>query len=79
MLRLTDFPVGKSAMVAVVGCPRTTANRLLELGATPGTVIRLIRRDLISGLVEIEVRGCLLSLRWADAEQIVLHDPTPGI
>jgi len=39
----------------------------MELGLLPGTQLRVVRRVDIGGLVELEVRGCRLSIRRAEA------------
>ncbi len=50
------------------GIPAMT--RLRELGLLPGTLVKLIRRAPLGDPLEISVRGSLLSLRKAEAEQI---------
>jgi len=47
----------------------------MELGLLPGTEVRLVRRVAVGDLVEIECRGCHLSLRLREAEK-VLVDPS---
>ena len=48
--------------------------RLRELGLLPGTVIRLVRYAPLGDPLEIDVRGFHLSLRKAEAAEILL-DP----
>jgi Fe2+ transport system protein FeoA len=45
----------------------------MELGMLPGTPIRLVRRVAVGDLVEIECRGCHLTLRLSDAEQVLVE------
>jgi Fe2+ transport system protein FeoA len=45
----------------------------MELGLLPGTSVRLVRRVAIGDLVEIECRGCHLSLRLSEAEQVLVE------
>ena len=46
----------------------------MELGLLPGTEVRLVRRVSVGDLVEIECRGCHLSLRLSEAERLFV-DP----
>jgi Fe2+ transport system protein FeoA len=45
----------------------------MELGLLPGTDVRLVRRVAASGLVELEVRGCHLSLRNSEAMHLLFQ------
>lgn len=73
MTSLLDFPVGKQARLAVIGGERSFRRRLMEMGLLPGTPLRLVRRAAIGGLLEVEVRGCYLSLRHTEAEKLMLE------
>jgi Fe2+ transport system protein FeoA len=42
----------------------------MEMGLLPGTSVRLVRSGVVSDLVELEVRGMLLSVRREDAQGI---------
>ena len=46
-----------------------------ELGLLPGTAVRLVRRTDLGDLVELEVRGCHLSLRRSEAAELMV-EPT---
>ena len=45
---------------------------LMELGLLPGTIVRLIRRVDVGGVLEVEVRGCRLSVRHGEAHQVMV-------
>jgi ferrous iron transport protein A len=45
----------------------------MEMGLLPGTEIRVIRHTRVGGLVQLEVRGCNLSLRHSEAEALMLE------
>jgi ferrous iron transport protein A len=47
----------------------------MELGLLPGTEVRLVRRVAVGDLVEIECRGCHLSLRMGEADKVLI-DPS---
>ena len=47
-----------------------TGERLLEMGLTPGTPVRVLRRSVFGGPLVVEVRGYVLSLGNKQAHQI---------
>lgn len=71
---LAELPIGAEAVVAAVSCPRSVARRLMELGVLPGTRVAVIRAAPLGDPLEIEVRGCSLSIRRREAAGIVLQD-----
>jgi len=76
MTSLTALTPGSSALLAQVGGERSFRRRLMELGFLPGTRIRMIRRVNVGDLVELEVRGCHVSIRQAEASQLwIQSDP----
>ena len=56
--------------VVSVGGARGYRRRLLELGFMPGTELRVVRRQVAGGTLEIEVRGGRVSLRSVEAAVI---------
>ncbi|MFT4541482.1 MAG: Fe2+ transport system protein FeoA [Planctomycetota bacterium] len=42
----------------------------MELGLLPGTQIRIVRHVGVGNLMELEVRGCHLSLRTSEAADL---------
>jgi Fe2+ transport system protein FeoA len=42
----------------------------MEMGLLPGTRVRLIRKNDIGGVVELEVRRCRMTLRKNDASEL---------
>ncbi|MGQ9640638.1 MAG: FeoA family protein [Candidatus Bathycorpusculaceae bacterium] len=44
--------------------------RLAEMGLTPGTEVKILRKGLFSGPVEIEVRGVALALGHGVASKV---------
>lgn len=73
MVQLHQLAEGASARLLGLGGGRGFRRRLLELGLLPGTDVRLVRRVASSGLIELEVRGCHLSLRHAEAMHLQFH------
>ena len=73
MKRLNEFTPGQSCRLAEVGGERAFRRRLMELGFLPGTVVRLVRRVDVGGLVELEVRGSHIGLRRSEASQLLFE------
>jgi len=46
--------------------------RLMEMGLTPGTMLRVVRFAPLGDPIDIEVRGYHLSLRKQEARQVML-------
>ena len=67
MKNLADLPNGAEGRVAaVVGEPRLR-ERLVELGFTPGTLVRVRGRALLGGPMQVKLRGGILAVRGDEA------------
>ena len=73
MLRLDELHVDTSARLTRVAGTGGFRRRLLELGFLPGTPLRVVRRAEIGGVVELELRGCRVALRTAEAQSILVE------
>lgn len=73
MTALSQLPTGHRGPVAQLEGSRALRRRLMELGLLPGTPVRLVRRMRHGDLLEVEVRGCHLSLRRREADGLLLH------
>ena len=71
-LTLEELPVAAKAVVADVIGDDGLAIRLLEMGITPGTAVRVLGRAPFGDPLEIEVRGYRLSIRRAEAARVKL-------
>jgi ferrous iron transport protein A len=76
MAELAELTVGKAAQVSRIEGQDEIALRLLEMGLTPGTEVRLIGKAPLGDPIEIDVRGYRLSLRLAEARRVQLQ-PSP--
>jgi len=74
MTSLLQISPGTTVRVARLGGDRSFRRRLMELGLLPGTPLRMVRRVSVGDLVEVEVRGCHLSLRSSEAERLQVED-----
>ena len=73
MLSLDTLAPGSSATLVRLGGERAFRCRLMELGLLPGTFLRLVRRQDIGGVLELEVRGCRLSVRRGEARLLMVE------
>lgn len=74
-MKLRDLQVGER--VVITGFEKTDAayrGRLLAMGLTKGTVLRLVKVAPLGDPVTVEVRGYDLSLRKAEADALVVED-----
>jgi len=76
MTPLRNLSPGSSARLVQVGGERGFRRRLMELGLLPGTDVRVVRSVDVGGLVELEVRGCHVSLRQSEAQELLV-EPLP--
>ena len=70
---LTSVALGTVATVAEINLPATQRPRLMEMGLLIGTKVELVRFAPLGDPVEIKVRGYNLTLRKAEAEQILVR------
>lgn len=63
---------GQAATITAVGGARAFRRRLLELGLLPGVDVRMIKVAPLGDPLEIEARGCRLSMRAREAEAIAV-------
>ena len=67
---LAQLELGARARVTAVAGTGPLALRLLEMGFVPGTVVTLVKRAPFGDPLELQVRGCHISLRRAEAARI---------
>lgn len=72
---LASLTAGQTGVVVALETAPERRARLLELGLTPGTAVQLLRFAPLGDPVEIRVRGSNLTLRRAEAEQILVQLP----
>lgn len=67
---LEAVAVGAAVRVEDVAGSDAVTIRLLEMGLTPGIVVRVIGRAPLGDPLELEVRGYRLSIRRAEAARV---------
>jgi len=76
--RLDQLPVGAEACLGTPEHTTPTILRLMEMGLTQGTRVRMTRLGPFGDPLEVEVRGTRLCLRTADARAFPLQPATAG-
>lgn len=77
MITLDCVPIGTECIVKQIEGKGKIRTRIMDMGLTRGTQIKVIRVAPFGDPIEFEVRGYNLSLRKEEARQVVvqeLHD-----
>ena len=69
-MKLGEMRVGQEGVITVVGGQGALRRRLLDMGLTPHTRVKVNKFAPMGDPMEITLRGYELTLRRADAEQI---------
>jgi len=69
-MTLNELKIGESAVIEAVGGEGALRCRLLDMGLTPHTAVKLQKIAPMGDPIEIHVRGYELTLRIEDAKQI---------
>lgn len=75
-MKLSELPVGTSAVVREFPKAGAAFLRLREMGLITGTRITLVRTAPMGDPLEIKVRGYHLTLRKSEAEHVVVEPET---
>ncbi|MBK8180111.1 MAG: ferrous iron transport protein A [Planctomycetes bacterium] len=73
MTNLDTLAPGSRARLVSLGGERAFRCRLMELGLLPGTILRVVRRVDVGGVLELEVRGCRLTVRRGEARLLLVE------
>ncbi len=69
---LGDLKIGESGYVKIVDADNARRRRIVDMGITPGTHIRIVKAAPMGDPLEVSLRGYTLSLRREDAKSIQL-------
>ena len=72
MNTLDTLAAGQAGRIAAVSGELDVRRRLLEMGLTPGTTVKVVRFAPLGDPIDIEVRGYHLSLRKHEASLVSL-------
>ena len=71
---LDELAIAEEAAIAAVDAGPRLGRRLLEMGLTSGTTIRVIRRAPLGDPIEAALRGYRLTLRLSEARVVRLRN-----
>jgi len=72
---LADLGVGCESVIVRIAGNGPLRRRLLDMGITPGSRIRVERYAPLGDPMEVAVKGSLLALRLSEARRIEVEDP----
>lgn len=67
---LDTLEIGESGIITAIGGQGMLRRRLLDMGLTPGTKVKIMKRAPLGDPVELFLRGYDLSIRRKEAAQI---------
>ena len=69
---LNSLEPGDTAVIKEFEANSRLQSRLVEMGLLSGIKVRMIKKTPFYGPLEVKIRSYHLSLRWQDAEQILV-------
>ena len=70
---LSSLEPGDTAIIKQFEGNSRLQSRLVEMGVLPGVQVRMIKKTPFEGPIAFKIRGYEVSLRYGDAEQILLQ------
>ena len=67
---LLDLEMGSEAIISCINCGYQCTQRLLDMGLTKGTEVKMLRKAPLNGPIEINVRGTNLVIGRGMASKI---------
>ncbi|MCI7795175.1 MAG: ferrous iron transport protein B, partial [Lachnospiraceae bacterium] len=75
-MNLRELPIGKSAVITAVGGDGALRQHFLDMGVIPGAEVTVIKFAPMGDPVELQIHGYELTLRLADAGEIMIEPIT---
>ncbi|MDF2541490.1 MAG: iron transporter FeoA [Herbinix sp.] len=72
-MTLKELKPGQEGTVISIGEKGPARRRIMDMGVTPGAVVKVIKVAPLGDPIEINVRGYELSLRKEEANQILIQ------
>lgn len=72
-MTLSSVKKGQSCKIIKINNSETMIKKLNKLGLVEGTEIKIIRKALFNGPIEILIRSYYLAIRISDANQIIVE------
>lgn len=70
---LNDVKIGSTAKVIKILCEGSLKRHLIDIGITPGVIIKIKKVAPLGDPIEINLRGYELSIRRSEAKQIYVE------
>jgi DtxR family Mn-dependent transcriptional regulator len=71
-MKLSELRVGEKASIKNIDAAGTIRRRLLDMGATPGTIVEIEKVAPLGDPIEVKIKGYHLSLRKEEAAAITV-------
>jgi ferrous iron transport protein A len=72
-MTLKDLKPGQEGVVTSIGEKGPVRKRIMDMGVTPGAMVKVIKVAPLGDPIEINIRGYELSLRKSEAGQIIVE------
>ncbi len=72
-MTLKDLKPGQQGVVTSIGDKGPVRKRIMDMGVTPGAMIKVIKVAPLGDPIEVNIRGYELSLRKSEAAQIIVE------
>lgn len=72
-MKLKELKPGEQGIVISIGDRGPLRRRIMDMGVTPGVLIKVIKVAPLGDPIEINIRGYELSLRKDEANQIQIE------
>lgn len=73
-MNLSELPVNKKAVIKKIGSRGTLRRRMIDMGITPGALVKVVKYAPLGDPIQINIHGYDLSIRKSEAEAIQLFD-----
>ena len=74
IMKLSDLNIGSVGKIIAVGGEGALRDRFLDMGLTPKTVVKVVKKAPLGDPIEINLRNYELTLLIADAEKIEVEE-----
>lgn len=71
--RLSEFSIGETGVIRLVGGDGKIRRRLFDMGVTPGAEVYLRKRAPLGDPIEITLRDYELTLRKSEADVVTME------
>ena len=73
-MKLSELNIGSAGKIIRVGGEGALRDKFLDMGLTPKTVVKVIKKAPLGDPIEINLRSYELTLRIADAQKIEVEE-----